>query len=178
MFARFLALKIIIGLLLFTGCASTPRPAPHFIAPSTVPIAQAQQKIAVQQATTHQHIQKAEEIVKTLTLTLPADKLKVDALTRELSEAQTSNDQLKTDNDDLAKANTDLTKYVDDQAAACNTVADNYDKQVIKTQAVEVSRHAWVKRFWIATVAAAVSAAWIFRGPLMGLIKLIPLAGI
>ncbi len=167
MFARFLAIKIVCGLLLFTGCATAPRIAPHFIAPSTAPISQAQQKIAVHQVATQQHIQKAEEIVKTLTLTLPADKLKVDALTQELAEAQTSNDQLKTDNDNLAIANTDLTKYVNDQATACNAVADNYDKQVIKTQAAEASRHGWVKRFWIATVAAAAAGLWIFKKPLL-----------
>ncbi len=163
-----MAIKIVCGLLLFTGCASAPpRVAPHFIAPSTVPIAQAQQKISAQQVATQQHIQKAEEIVKTLTLTLPADKLKVDALSQELSEAQTSNDDLKIANDNLARANTDLTKYVDDQAAACNTVADNYDKQVIKTQAVEASRHGWVKRFWIAAAICVAAGLWIFKKPLL-----------
>jgi septal ring factor EnvC (AmiA/AmiB activator) len=167
MIGRLLALKVVTAILLFTGCATAPRPAPHFIAPSTVPISQAQQKIAVQQVATQQHIQKAEEIVKTLTLTLPADKLKVDALTQELTEAQTSNDQLKTDNDNLETANTDLTKYVTDQATACNAVADNYDKQVIKTQAVEASRHGWVKRFWIATALCVAAGIWIFKKPLL-----------
>ena len=151
------------------GWFATAPPAPHFIAPSTAPIAKAQKAIAVQQVATRQHIQKAQEIVKTLNLTLPADKLKVDALTQELNEAQASNDQLKTDNDNLLTDNTTLTNQIAQQTGACNAVAQNYDKQVIETQKAEASRHGWVKRFWIATGLLTVAGIWIFKGPLLAL---------
>ena len=162
-------LASVIAALFLAGCATAPQPAPHFIAPSTAPIVQAQKKIAVQQVATQQHIQKAQDIVKTLTLTLPADKLKVDALTQELNEAQASNDELKTYNDNLQVQATDLKNELDKQTSACNTVAQNYDKQVIENTALQASRHGWVKRFWVASAIAAALGLWTFKGPLLAL---------
>ena len=162
-------LSSVIAALFLVGCATAPAPAPHFIAPSTAPIVQAQQKIATQQVATGQHIQKAEAIVKTLTLSDPADKVKVDSLTQELESAQASNDQLKTYNDNLQVQATDLKDELDKQTAACNTVAQNYDKQVVANTALQASRHGWVKRFWLAAGAATLAGLWIFKGPLLAL---------
>ncbi len=162
-------LSSVIAALFLVGCATAPAPAPHFIAPSTAPIVQAQQKIAVQQVATKEHLQKAQDIAKTLTLSLPADKLKLDALTAELEAAQVSNDELKTYNDNLQVQATDLKDELDKQTAACNTVAQNYDKQVVANTALQASRHSWVKRFWIASALAAAAGIWIFKGPLLAL---------
>jgi hypothetical protein len=167
--ARLSSVIAALFLLCLTSCATAPSTAPHFVAPSTAPIVQAQQKIAVQQVATQQHIQKAEDIVKTLTLTLPEDKQKVDALTAELEAAQASNDELKTYNDNLQVQATDLKDELDKQTAACNAVAQNYDKQIIANTALQASRHGWVKRFWIATALAAAAGLWIFKGPLLAL---------
>jgi uncharacterized lipoprotein YmbA len=162
-------LASVIAALFMAGCATAPPPAPHFIAPSTAPVVEAQKKIAVSQVATAQHIQKAEEIVKTLTLTLPEDKTKVDALTAELEAAQASNDQLKTDNDNLQTYAGQLKNDIDQQTAACNTVSQNYDKEVVANSALQVSRHGWVKRFWIAAGLCLAAGIWIFKGPLLAL---------
>jgi FtsZ-binding cell division protein ZapB len=162
-------LASVIAALFMVGCATQPATVSHFIAPSTVPISQSQSKIAVQQVATETHIKKAEAIVKTLTLTLPEDKTKVDALTAELEAAQASNDELKTYNDNLQVQATDLTNELNKQTAACNTVAQNYDKQVVQNTALQASRHGWVKRFWIAAGLCLAAGIWIFKGPLLAL---------
>ncbi len=162
-------LASVIAALLLAGCATAPPPAPHFVAPSTAPIVESQHKISVQQVATKEHLQKAQDIAKTLNLTLPADKLKVDALTAELEAAQASNDQLKTDNDNLSTYTGRLKDELDQQTAACNTVSENYSKEIVANKTLQESRHGWVKRFWIAAAIAGAAGLWIFKGPLLAL---------
>jgi septal ring factor EnvC (AmiA/AmiB activator) len=152
---------------LCASCATQQRLAPRFVAPSTAPIAKAQAAIAQRQVETQQHIQKAQEIVKTLTITLPADKLKVDALTEELNSAQASNDQLRTENDSLKGANEQLTTQILGQTQQANQLATDYDKCGAEKVQLAESRHGWVKRFWIASGLLLLAGLWIFKKPLL-----------
>ena len=143
------------------GCATAPqRAAPRFVAPSTAPVAKAQAAIAQKQIETKQHIEKAQEIVKTLTITLPEDKLKVDALTAELNSAQSSNDELRTENDSLKGANDQLTTQIGQQTQQSNQLANAYDQCGADKTLLQLSRHKYVKLAWLfgGILAAEVAA--------------------
>src|SRR5882724_4539565 len=105
---------IALGALCLCSCATQQHMAPRFVQPSTAPIQKAQ-------AATHVSIQKAQEIVKTLTITLPPDQTKIDALSQALNDAQTSNDQIE-------GARAALETQLKQQTDTANTLASNYDK--------------------------------------------------
>ena len=139
--------------LMLCSCASTQHIAPRFTAPSTTTI----QKAHVE---AESHVAKAKEIVKTLTISDPADQAKVDALTQELDETQ----------DALAAAEgarDSLDTQLNTQTKQANVLADNYDKAGAQITSLQQSRHGWVKRFWIAAGLLAAAGIWIFRKPLM-----------
>jgi FtsZ-binding cell division protein ZapB len=143
------ALLIVLAAFAVSSCATAQHVAPRFVAPSTAPIAKAQVAISKRQVETAQHIQKAEEIVRTLTIRLPEDKIKIDALTTELMDAQTSNDQLRTENDSLKGANDSLTAQIGTQTAQANQLSDNYNKAQLQIISLEASRHKYVKAAWL-----------------------------
>ncbi len=153
MFARFLAIKIVCGLLLFTGCATAPHAAPRYVQPTTIPI---QKAIAVAQA----HITAAQAKVVVIEKECPAAKPEIDALSTDLNGAY---NELQTSEGARVQLDTQLK----DMTEGYNQLADRYDKSAIQIEGLQESRHGWVKRFWLATVAAAVSAAWIFKKPLL-----------
>lgn len=132
---------IVVGyiVLVTSGCASPPAVAPRFSAPSTAPIARAQAQIAQKQQETKGHIQKAEQIVRTLTIHDPQDKVKIDALSAVLDEANASNDDLKLENDSLKTDNDTLTAQLTTETQNANKLAADYDTlhaQNDKAQAV------------------------------------------
>ena len=156
MFRRLLALKIIATILLFGGCASAPKTAPRFTVPSTAPLEQAH-KSAIK------HIETAKTQIITIEKECPQAKEQINALSLSLDQAES---ELQTSEGARIQLQTELTREV----KQANALADNYDKSNAQITTLKESRHHWVKAFWLSTVAAAVSAAWIFRKPLLMLI--------
>ncbi len=153
--------------IFLVGCASTQM-APQFRAPSTVPIQQAHEKVQKAQKETKSHITKAQEIVRTIHLSLPEDQTKIDALTNELTEAQTS---LSTAEQALAEsegARASLTEQVGQLTKDCNTVATNYNK--VKPELVSVTHKYHRDKFILTGLLAAAGGfiAWKLK-PLLAL---------
>jgi hypothetical protein len=153
---RVIDISVLAASLLFASCASQQHIAPRFVQPSTAPIQKAQ-------AVTHTNIQKAQEIVKTLTITLPPDQTKIDALSQALNDAQTSNDQIE-------GARAALETQLKSQTDTANTLASNYDKAGAQIVGLQESRHGWVKRFWMASGLLLLAGLWIFKKPILAMV--------
>lgn len=158
MLGRYIAIKIVVSLLLFTGCATAPRKAPRFNTPSTVPIQKAI-------STAKTKVQAAKEKTVIIGEECPQARAMVYALTQdldgamsELSTAEGARDQLQLE---LAV-----------QVKQANDLADDYDKAAAQIESLKESRHRWVK--WFAVESAVLSGVllWLFRKPLFGLLRL------
>lgn len=160
MFRRLLALKIISGVLLFTGCASAPKSAPRFTAPSTVPI----QK-AISAAKTK--VDSAKKNLSTLNQELSTDCQRqaaamvyaltqdLDGVNAELATAEGARDQLQLE----------LTT----QVKQANDLARDYDKANATITSLKESRHHYVKLALILMLMLLLESAWIFRKPLLAI---------
>src|SRR3954464_5360975 len=114
MFARFLAIKIFIGLLLLTGCASAPHKAPRFDLPSTVEI-----RRATLAAKTH--IESAKKEVVIISEECPQAKEQIVALSADLDGALA---ELQTSEGSRVQLDTQLAT----QTTRANQLATDYDK--------------------------------------------------
>ncbi len=144
---------LILPLFLLVGCASAPHVAPRFDKPSTVPIRQAQRAAS-------DHVAKAKDITRTLTIRVPEDQVKVDALTKELDETQAALQQVE-------GARAALDTQLEAQTNRANQLATDYDKSSAQITSLHESRHHWVKLFWYAFGALTLALVWIFKKPLM-----------
>src|SRR5438309_132633 len=88
MIARLIAIKIAVGLLLLTGCASSPRVAPLFQTPSTAPL-----ELAA--AANKTHVEQARTIVREVKVSDPVLKLQIDKAVNLLDQALADNAQLE-----------------------------------------------------------------------------------
>lgn len=142
--------------LIVCSCAST-KPAPVFHATSLAPVKQAVEKTAshVKSAQGAAARLDAECKEKSANWAAAWDDLK-NELDAAYVSAQIANESVDAKQLEVNTAND-----------AANKVANDYNKLLPQVDAVKASRHGWVKRFWIAAVAAAGMAAWTFRKPLM-----------
>ena len=177
MLGRLLAIKIVASILLLTGCASAPHAAPRFVAPSMEPVRKA---IAVAQSsvkTAQTHANNARQdlrAVESAVLSGDNANLKIE-LTSALGEIDALSDELTNTQAALANAegaNTQLQTELVTQVDQANKLASDYDKSSAQITSLKESRHGWVKRFWIATAAAAGCLIWIFRKPILLLVGL------
>src|SRR4051812_9343044 len=102
MFARFLAIKIFVGLLLLTGCATAPHTAPRFTEPSTVPIRKA---IAAAKS----HVESAQKAIVIIQDKCPEAKAEIDAVSTDLAGAV---NELQTSEGARLQLQTELTREV------------------------------------------------------------------
>jgi hypothetical protein len=159
MIARYIGACFSVALL-FSSCATTRTSVATFKAPSLAPLQQAVSRV-------EQRVSGAKDAaVKLAAATTEPCKTKewqdaYDALQAELNGAylsvQNAKDEITAKQgeiDDLTKSANEITEKLANERDAAYTRADK----------AETSRHDWVKRFWYAAGAAALLAAWVFRG--------------
>lgn len=138
--------------MVFASCAST-RPAPVFQAPSLAPVEQAVTRV-------EQHVSGAKDAAKKLAeATAEAnrkDKAWQDAYNQLTQEQDAAWLQIQSLKDELKGKQ----QEIDDLTSHANQVVDNYNKLIPQVESLRESRHAWVKKFWIAAGAALLLAAW------------------
>lgn len=172
MVARLVAIKIVLGLLLLTGCASGPAKAPRFVQPSTVPIHKAIAVTQQHQSNVAAKLQKAKTVTASLSDACPQAKDKIDALTQDLEDAYADNQLALMSLQSAEGARDQLQTELASQVKQCNQLASDYDKAGAQITSLKESRHGWVKRFWIAAGAGTLCLIWIFRKPLLLLVGL------
>jgi hypothetical protein len=140
---KWLALFVSIFMV---GCVSPP-PIPTFQKISLQPIS-VEHKAAIS------HVAKAKEIVKTLTITLPADKEKIDALSQELDQTQ----------DALQRAEGLVTakqQEADKQTSLANQEAQAHAKAEVEIGTLKISRHRYVKLLLWSALLNVAAIGWI-----------------
>lgn len=155
---------LLLSAFLLIGCASQPhRSTIHYSPPSVAPVKQSLGSAQHHAKAAKDNISKAEKLapanVPGLIDALHAADNEIDALTDELINAQAALNELQTK---TGKQTDDLNAALDDKNAALdrNTLIEH------KLKAIVVQRN----KLLLILLAAF---AWIFRGPLLGLIKLI-----
>lgn len=140
LFIRFLAIKITIGILLFSGCVNPPRKAPTFTAPSTTPI---KQSIAAATG-------KAQSAQKKLSIVYndcPAARAEINAVSADLlgviNELRTSEGDRVTLQSELERETKKGNKLANDY----NTLSAKLDKARIQ-HAKDTKTVWWYRLHW------------------------------
>jgi len=141
--------------LFLIGCA-TPPPIPTF---QKVDLS----NISREHKTAVTHVAKAKEIVKTLTITLPADKEKIDALSSELDQVQ---DALQRAEGAVAAKQ----QEADKQTTLANQEAKAHAQAEVTIGTLKVSRHRYVKWLMYSLAANLALVAWATKGIWMKLL--------
>lgn len=152
-----------VALQFLIGCASTPRTAPRFTVPDTAPIRKAIAVTAEKQASVGQKIQKAQQTVALISNDCPGAKAEIDLLSTDLMDAYADNKEAEFSIQLLKGANQQLEGELKGQVEQANQMAKDCDKCQVDKQALAESRHAWVKRFWIAALVAAGALVLIIK---------------
>jgi hypothetical protein len=154
---------LLLSAFLLIGCASQPRRAViHYSPPSVAPVKQSLVSVQHHAQAAKDNIKQAEKLapenVPGLLDALRAADNELDALTAELLHAQT--------------ALSDLEKKTGRQTEDLNTCFDDKNAALDRNSVIERKLKAIVgqrNKLFLILLAAAL---WIFRGPLIGLIKL------
>jgi Skp family chaperone for outer membrane proteins len=149
-------LILALAAIALCSCASAPRTAPRFSAPTTKHIQQSAQSAKG-------HVQDAKKQAEGLAKEAPQLKLQITAL-------QISLDGALSDLNTLEGARKQLQAELALQTKQANNLADNYDKASAQITSLKTSRHRYVKYCWYLGGLLALSVVWILRRPLLLLI--------
>lgn len=97
----------------------------------------------------------------------PAAKAIIAQSMLDLSQAADAVTQAEAATAQAEGARTQLDTQLKDTTDKANALARNFNTSQVQILALKDSRHSWVKRFWEAAGLLVLSAAWIFKRPLM-----------
>jgi septal ring factor EnvC (AmiA/AmiB activator) len=161
---RFSSYLLILPAVLLIGCASQPhrtlvRYSPPSVAPVKHPISNAQHHAKATKDSITQALKLAPSNVPGLIDALHAADHEIDALSNELLNAQAALNELET--------------KTGGQTDALNSALDDKNAALDRNAIIERKLSAIVRQRNRILLILLVAFAWIFRGPLLGLIKLL-----